>query len=77
MQDQQRNVDSERIANRPTFVLGSTTLELGAFYNNRLVKHPSLITNRAMIVIRINTTKFPRLLRRHVARPQSTSSRTT
>ncbi|MES2986598.1 MAG: TonB-dependent receptor [Pseudomonadota bacterium] len=39
-QDQQRNVDSIRIANKTTFSLGETTLELGAFYNNRHVKHP-------------------------------------
>ena len=39
-QDQQRNVDSIRIANRTTLKLGQTTIEGGVFYNNRRVKHP-------------------------------------
>lgn len=39
-QDQQRNVDSVRVANKTMLALGSTKLELGAFYNNRHVKHP-------------------------------------
>lgn len=39
-QDQQRNVDSIRIANKTTIRLGETTLELGVFYNHRHVDHP-------------------------------------
>src|SRR3546814_9874206 len=39
-QDQQRNVDSVRVANRTSFHFGETTIDLGAFYNNRHVKHP-------------------------------------
>ena len=39
-QDQQRNVDSIRIANKTTLRFGPTTIELGAFYNNRTVDHP-------------------------------------
>ena len=39
-QDQQRNVDSIRIANKTTLRFGPTTVELGAFYNNRTVDHP-------------------------------------
>jgi iron complex outermembrane receptor protein len=39
-QDQQRNVDSIRIANRTTMRLGATTIDLSGFYNNRHVKHP-------------------------------------
>jgi iron complex outermembrane receptor protein len=38
--DQQRNVDSIRIANKTILSLGKTTLELGLFYNNRHVDHP-------------------------------------
>lgn len=40
LQDQQRNVDSVRVANRTTLRLDRTTVELGAFYNDRHVKHP-------------------------------------
>lgn len=39
-QDQQRNVDSIRLANKTTLRFGLTTVELGAFYNNRTVDHP-------------------------------------
>src|SRR3546814_20032461 len=39
-QDQQRNVDSVRVANRTSFHFGETPIDLGAFYNNRHVKHP-------------------------------------
>ena len=39
-QDQQRNVDSIRVANKTTLHLGATTLEFGAFYNHRHVDHP-------------------------------------
>ncbi|HWK54966.1 MAG TPA: TonB-dependent receptor [Hyphomicrobiales bacterium] len=39
-QDQQRNVDSIRIANRTTFRLDRTMFEVGAFYNYRGVDHP-------------------------------------
>jgi iron complex outermembrane receptor protein len=39
-QDQQRNVDSIRVANRTTLQLEQTALEFGAFYNFRHVKHP-------------------------------------
>ncbi|WP_374407982.1 TonB-dependent receptor family protein [Pelagerythrobacter sp.] len=39
-QDQQRNVDSIRLANRTTVRLASTTIDLGAFYNARHVDHP-------------------------------------
>lgn len=38
--DQQRNVDSYRIANKTTVRLSETTLEFGAFYNDRHVMHP-------------------------------------
>lgn len=38
--DQQRNVDSYRIANKTTVRLGETTFEFGAFYNDRHVMHP-------------------------------------
>lgn len=40
LQDQQRNVDSIRVANKTTLRFGSTTVDVGAFYNNRHVKHP-------------------------------------
>ncbi|KRB85587.1 ligand-gated channel protein [Sphingomonas sp. Root710] len=40
VQDQQRNVDSIRVANKTTIRLGDTTVDIGAFYNNRHVKHP-------------------------------------
>jgi iron complex outermembrane receptor protein len=40
MQDQQRNVDSIRIANKTTMHFGETMLEAGVFYNNRHVDHP-------------------------------------
>jgi iron complex outermembrane receptor protein len=40
LQDQQRNVDSIRIANKTTFRFGETTIDVGAYYNNRHVKHP-------------------------------------
>src|SRR5690606_31407831 len=39
-QDQQRNVDSIRIANKTTFSVDQTTFEVGAFYNYRHVDHP-------------------------------------
>ncbi|HTU09753.1 MAG TPA: TonB-dependent receptor [Allosphingosinicella sp.] len=39
-QDQQRNVDSIRLANRTTLRFGETNVEVGLFYNNRHVKHP-------------------------------------
>lgn len=39
-QDQQRNVDSIRIANKTTLRWGETSVDLGVFYNNRHVKHP-------------------------------------
>lgn len=40
-QDQQRNVDSIRIADKTTFRLGNaTTIDLGVFYNHRHVDHP-------------------------------------
>lgn len=39
-QDQQRNVDSIRVANKTTLRFGETTVDLGLFYNNRHVKHP-------------------------------------
>ncbi|RYG35634.1 MAG: TonB-dependent receptor, partial [Burkholderiales bacterium] len=39
-QDQQRNVDSIRIANKTTARVGETTVDFGVFYNNRHVKHP-------------------------------------
>jgi iron complex outermembrane receptor protein len=39
-QDQQRNVDSIRVANKTRVRLGETVLEAGIFYNNRHVKHP-------------------------------------
>lgn len=40
LQDQQRNVDSLRVANKTTFRLDQTTVELAAFYNHRRVDHP-------------------------------------
>ncbi len=39
-QDQQRNVDSIRVANKTTLRLDKTVLEFGAFYNGRHVDHP-------------------------------------
>lgn len=39
-QDQARNVDSIRAANRTTLRLGSIQLDLGGFYNGRHVDHP-------------------------------------
>jgi iron complex outermembrane recepter protein len=39
-QDQQRNVRSIRLANRTIARLGDTTVEAGAFYNARHVRHP-------------------------------------
>lgn len=39
-QDQQRNVDSVRVANKTTARFGQTTVDVGAFYNDRHVKHP-------------------------------------
>jgi len=39
-QDQQRNVDSVRVANKTIFQLEQTTVEFGAFYNYRHVDHP-------------------------------------
>lgn len=39
-QDQQRNVDSIRIANKTTVRLEQTVVEFGAFYNWRHVDHP-------------------------------------
>lgn len=39
-QDQQRNVDSIRVANRTTITLDRTTLQFGLFYNARHVDHP-------------------------------------
>lgn len=39
-QDQQRNVDSIRIANKTTVRLGETTVDFGLFYNDRHVMHP-------------------------------------
>ena len=39
-QDQQRNVDSIRVANKTTLRLTRTTIEFGAFYNGRHVDHP-------------------------------------
>jgi iron complex outermembrane receptor protein len=39
-QDQQRNIDSVRIANKTTLRLGPTTVELGIFGVNRHVMHP-------------------------------------
>jgi len=39
-QDQQRNVDSLRIANKTSVSLGQSALAVGAFYNWRHVKHP-------------------------------------
>lgn len=39
-QDQQRNVDSIRLANKTTLRFGPTKVEFGAFYNNRTVDHP-------------------------------------
>ncbi|MEN3950945.1 TonB-dependent receptor [Iodidimonas sp. SYSU 1G8] len=40
LQDQQRNVDSIRLANRTTFRLAETVIDVGVFYNYRHVKHP-------------------------------------
>lgn len=39
-QDQQRNVDSVRFANKTTVRLGDTTVDAGIFYNHRHVDHP-------------------------------------
>ena len=39
-QDQQRNVDSVRVANKTTLHLDQTAIEFGAFYNWRHVDHP-------------------------------------
>jgi iron complex outermembrane receptor protein len=39
-QDQQRNVDSIRIANKTSAAFGQTALEIGGFYNRRHVDHP-------------------------------------
>uniref|UniRef100_UPI003B3B1419 TonB-dependent receptor family protein n=1 Tax=Sphingomonas sp. TaxID=28214 RepID=UPI003B3B1419 len=39
-QDQQRNVRSIRVANKTIARLGDTTVEAGAFYNARHVRHP-------------------------------------
>jgi len=39
-QDQQRNVDSIRVANKTTIRLDQTTVEFGLFYNFRHVDHP-------------------------------------
>jgi iron complex outermembrane receptor protein len=39
-QDQQRNVDSIRVANKTTIRLGDTTVDVGVFYNHRHVDHP-------------------------------------
>lgn len=38
--DQQRNIDSQRLANKTTILLGPTVLEFGVFGLNRHVKHP-------------------------------------
>lgn len=38
--DQQRNINSQRLANKTTLRFGSTTLELGVFGVNRHVDHP-------------------------------------
>lgn len=38
--DQQRNIDSQRLANKTTLVFGPTVLEFGVFGLNRHVKHP-------------------------------------
>ncbi len=40
IQDQQRNVDSIRIANKTTLHFGKTTVDLSVFYNHRDVDHP-------------------------------------
>lgn len=39
-QDQQRNVESIRVANKTTLSLDRTVVEIGAFYNRRHVDHP-------------------------------------
>lgn len=39
-QDQQRNVDSIRVANKTTVRIGETTVDVGVFYNHRHVDHP-------------------------------------
>ena len=39
-QDQQRNIDSVRLANKTTLLFGPTTLEFGAFTSYRHVRHP-------------------------------------
>lgn len=39
-QDQQRNVDSIRVANKTTIRLGETSVDVGLFYNHRHVDHP-------------------------------------
>jgi iron complex outermembrane receptor protein len=38
--DEQRNVDTIRLANKTIITLGGTSFELGAFYNHRHVDHP-------------------------------------
>lgn len=40
VQDQQRNIDSFRVANKTTFSLGNTTIDVGAYYLDRRVDHP-------------------------------------
>ncbi len=40
VQDQQRNVNAIRVANKTTLNLGETAVEFGAFYNHRHVDHP-------------------------------------
>lgn len=40
LQDQQRNIDSVRVANKTTVQLENTTLDFGVFTHNRHVDHP-------------------------------------
>ncbi|MBU1375919.1 MAG: TonB-dependent receptor [Alphaproteobacteria bacterium] len=40
VQDQQRNIDSVRLTNKTTVRLGTTTVEIGAYYLDRHVDHP-------------------------------------
>lgn len=40
LQDQQRNIDSLRVANKTTLRLGPTTVDLGVFTHQRHVDHP-------------------------------------
>lgn len=40
IQDQQRNVDSVRLASKTNLRFGDTAVEVGLFYNNRHVDHP-------------------------------------